>query len=161
MSQYVDNALYCLLFPKLLLPVSQGSNTLPVGTILPYVGDLSKIPHGWALCDGTNGTPNLTGRFLQGSNIVSAIGDFIEPGLPNITGTIGVDSSFIYNNGINLFSGPFQLFTTQYFGGGVSAGVGGKAVICKFNAAECSLIYGRSETVQPPAYTVFYIMRII
>lgn len=27
MSQYVDNALYCLLFPKLLLPVSQGSNT--------------------------------------------------------------------------------------------------------------------------------------
>ena len=80
---------------------SQGSNTLPVGTILPYVGDLSKIPHGWALCDGTNGTPNLTGRFLQGSNIVSAIGNFIEPGLPNITGTIGVDSSFAFNNGIN------------------------------------------------------------
>lgn len=26
LSQYVDNALYCLLFPKLLLPASQGSN---------------------------------------------------------------------------------------------------------------------------------------
>ena len=38
---------------KLLLPVSQGSNTLPVGTILPYIGALEKIPHGWALCDGT------------------------------------------------------------------------------------------------------------
>lgn len=146
---------------KLLLPVSQGSNILPVGTILPYVGDLSDIPHGWALCDGANGTPNLTGRFLQGSNIVSAIGNFIEPGLPNITGTIGVDSSFAYSNGINLFSGPFQLFTTQYFGGGVDAGAGGNAVICKFNAAVCSLIYGRSETVQPAAYTVYYIMRIM
>ena len=38
---------------------------MPVGTILPYVGELADIPRGWALCDGSNGTPDLTGRFLE------------------------------------------------------------------------------------------------
>lgn len=40
--------------------------SMPIGTILPYVGSLSNIPSGWRLCDGTNGTPNLKGMFLRG-----------------------------------------------------------------------------------------------
>lgn len=42
---------------------------MPVGTILPYVGDLSKIPHGWFLCDGSNGTPDLRDRFITGAGL--------------------------------------------------------------------------------------------
>ena len=58
------------------LPLSSpGSNTLPVGTILPYVGDLNKIPHGWALCDGTNGTPNLFDRFIVGAGLSYTLHD--------------------------------------------------------------------------------------
>lgn len=44
---------------------------MPSGTILPWWGDMSSIPSGFLLCDGTNGTPNLTGRTLIGSGIWS------------------------------------------------------------------------------------------
>lgn len=42
-------------------------NTLlgvPIGTIIMWNG--SSIPDGWALCDGSNGTPDLRGRFPLG-----------------------------------------------------------------------------------------------
>lgn len=36
------------------------------GTILMWAGTLSEIPDGWVLCDGNNGTPDLTDRFIKG-----------------------------------------------------------------------------------------------
>ena len=38
---------------------------LPSGIILSY--NSINVPAGWALCDGTNGTPNLLGRFILGA----------------------------------------------------------------------------------------------
>ncbi len=38
------------------------------GMITMWSGDITKIPPGWALCDGTNGTPDLRGRFVLGYN---------------------------------------------------------------------------------------------
>jgi microcystin-dependent protein len=38
--------------------------TFPVGGIILWSGTVAAIPTGWALCDGTNGTPNLTGKFV-------------------------------------------------------------------------------------------------
>lgn len=35
------------------------------GTILPWAG--GAVPRGWAICDGSNGTPDLRGRFLRGT----------------------------------------------------------------------------------------------
>lgn len=34
---------------------------LPIGMIIMWYGSLSNIPTGWALCDGTNGTPDMRG----------------------------------------------------------------------------------------------------
>jgi chemotaxis protein histidine kinase CheA len=39
----------------------------PVGTVMPYAGTAT-VPAGWRICDGTNGTPNLVGRFLMGTS---------------------------------------------------------------------------------------------
>jgi microcystin-dependent protein len=39
----------------------------PLLTIQAWSGLLVDIPNGWALCDGTLGTPNLTDKFLLGS----------------------------------------------------------------------------------------------
>ena len=39
----------------------------PVGIITMWSGAISNIPTGWALCDGNNGTPNLTDRFIVGA----------------------------------------------------------------------------------------------
>lgn len=40
---------------------------VPSGCILAWSGAVSAIPDGWLLCDGTNGTPDLRGRFLLGA----------------------------------------------------------------------------------------------
>lgn len=42
--------------------------SLPIGSILAYAGLLADIPTGWAICDGTNGTPDLTDSFVMGGS---------------------------------------------------------------------------------------------
>jgi hypothetical protein len=48
------------------------TNTFPVGGIIMWSG--STVPSGWALCDGTNGTPNLVDRFIMGAATAGATG---------------------------------------------------------------------------------------
>ena len=43
-------------------------NVVPNGVILMWSGSSTNIPDGWLLCDGSNGTPDLRGRFIIGSN---------------------------------------------------------------------------------------------
>ena len=38
-----------------------------VGEVRMFAGAVVDIPTGWALCDGNNGTPNLTNRFVIGA----------------------------------------------------------------------------------------------
>jgi microcystin-dependent protein len=38
----------------------------PSRTVLIWGGNLNDIPNGWALCNGTNDTPDLRGRFVLG-----------------------------------------------------------------------------------------------
>lgn len=38
---------------------------MPAGTIVMWSGRVEDIPTGWALCDGTRGTPNLLDRFVM------------------------------------------------------------------------------------------------
>jgi microcystin-dependent protein len=40
---------------------------VPKGFIGMWSGEIRDIPSGWALCDGKNGTPNLSGRFIVAS----------------------------------------------------------------------------------------------
>lgn len=42
-------------------------NFFPSGGIVMWNGSTSNIPSGWALCDGTNGTPDLRDRFIVGA----------------------------------------------------------------------------------------------
>lgn len=44
------------------------------GIIFLWYGSILSIPDGWALCDGTQGTPNLAGKF------VPCAGDTYNPG---------------------------------------------------------------------------------
>lgn len=40
---------------------------VPSGGIIMWSGHTSTIPSGWYLCNGSNGTPNLTNRFVMGA----------------------------------------------------------------------------------------------
>jgi microcystin-dependent protein len=52
-----------------------GFALIPFGTIVMWTG--STAPNGWALCDGTNGTPDLRGRFVlsqgQGAGLINRL----------------------------------------------------------------------------------------
>ncbi len=37
---------------------------VPSGAIIIWFGDSTNVPSGWVICDGNNGTPNLSGRFV-------------------------------------------------------------------------------------------------
>jgi hypothetical protein len=43
-------------------------DTIPRGVIVMWSGAADQIPAGWALCDGTNGTPNLRKKFIFGAD---------------------------------------------------------------------------------------------
>ncbi len=44
------------------------------GIISIWHGLLADIPDGWVLCDGTNGTPNLSTKFILGSIFDAEVG---------------------------------------------------------------------------------------
>lgn len=51
------------------------SGMVPVGGIVMYSGAFADIPDNWHLCDGTDGTPDLTDRFVFGTNTEGELGD--------------------------------------------------------------------------------------
>jgi hypothetical protein len=45
----------------------QWQGIVPIGGIIMWSGASSAIPENWALCNGTDGTPNLEGQFVIGA----------------------------------------------------------------------------------------------
>ena len=109
-------------------------------------------------CQSENGgmfkVPDLRSRFLEGAN--GNLGNTIEAGLPNITGyfysdVIGLEHPAGSGNAITMIKG--QRYDLQ---GGASAN---ELVGWQLDASRSSSIYGKSNTVQPPAISVNYIIR--
>ena len=141
---------------------------LPIGTIVAYSGDVSYIPDGWHLCDGTGGTPDLRNQFLMGAG-VNAKGDFVSAGLPNITGYLSTRST---GKVYDFDEGALKMEFMQPGAGildehNVDSDVVYLAPVAKdgyndfsFDASRSNPIYGNSTTVQPASYVVYYIMRV-
>lgn len=144
-----------------------------LGDIVPKIGGNPMEHEHLLLCDGSsfdttkyvllaelfpNGKlPDLNGRFLQGS---ATAGKMIEAGLPNITGSLALyvwyNADQLQNN--NIYSGAFHVTRVN------SSSVPSQATSStafynsqmNMNASLASNIYGKSNTVQPPSYTVKY-----
>jgi hypothetical protein len=56
---------------------SPAEDIIPVGAIVLYYGTSTTIPAGYAICDGTSGTPNLKGKFIMGA---SSSGELLTTG---------------------------------------------------------------------------------
>ena len=57
---------YKAVYFPVMQPIAQ--HLVPKGVINMWSGSPTSLPYGWALCDGTNGTPDLRGRFIVGYN---------------------------------------------------------------------------------------------
>ena len=154
------------------------------GMIFAFAGNT--LPDGYLLCDGSKvsrttykklfdviGTtygagdgsttftlPNLIGRFLEGS---SAAGSYREAGLPNITASKILRSAKdnMLENGWNGALGhDFATSSTKWYNQiAYEAGAEKNNSVLNFDASKSNAIYGASDTVQPPAVTMRYIIK--
>lgn len=147
---------------------------VPTGTILPFAGNT--VPEGFLACNGagisastysalyavigntyggdstTFNLPNAeSDKFLQGN---STPGTVKPAGLPNIIG----DLTVLRYNDKGTQTGAFKekIF---YKNSALNSGSACGRVDINFDASLSNSIYGNSETVQPPAVTVRYIIK--
>lgn len=106
--------------------------------------------------------PNLTGKFIQGSSMV---GTTVEAGLPNIIGASG-GCTWSQNdtNVENACNGAFTQLNLigngeHYAGVWDKEQLGLRRISAQFNASKSNAIYGKSDTVQPPALTMRYYIK--
>ena len=50
------------------------SSALPIGAIMIWSGTDANVPQGWAICNGSNGTPDLRDRFVIGAGGSLSVG---------------------------------------------------------------------------------------
>lgn len=155
-----------------------------VGTIIPFGGASDKIPQGFLLCNGSEvlktdyaelyavigdafGTasvntkfvlPDLRGKFAEGTPSGGTLGQSKSAGLPDITGTA---SGSLKWNELHSMSGAFKdspvISSNLVLNGGNNPTTGVYAL--DFKASKSNSIYGSSNTVQPPAVCVNYIIK--
>ncbi|MFP2925255.1 hypothetical protein ACLESO_08555 [Pyxidicoccus sp. 3LG] len=70
--------------------------TVPSGVILMWHGNPDTVPEGWAVCDGTNGTPDLRNRFIVGGGPGTNYAIAATGGLGEVT--LGVDQMPTHNH---------------------------------------------------------------
>ena len=133
---------------------------VPKGAIIMWSGNTASIPTGWALCDGTNGTPNLSGRFIVGYNS----GDSDYSAIGNIGGekthTLGA-SEIPSHYHVDGYAG---VNPTSTYGVATVGGIGNvntqNGTSVSNHALTSSTGGGGAHENRPPYYVLAYIMRI-
>ena len=133
----------------------------------PYLFDAIGTTYGEGDGNTTFNLPNLQDKFIEGAGI-NAVGTEKSAGLPNVTGQVGylkpIDSGN-YNQAINIKDGCFKdsknITTTpptQNVSGSTHDNTNKTGVIV-LDASLSNSIYGNSDTVQPPAICMNYIIK--
>lgn len=157
---------------------------VPSGAVIPFAG--STAPQGYLLCDGrevsradypylfdaigttygegdgstTFNLPNLQDKFVQGAG-ANAVGTEMSAGLPNITGV--TPDYFVGWYNAKSITGAIKLSASS---NSTTANISNnttptntKSMLLDFDASRSSSIYGNSDTVQPPAIVMNYIIK--
>jgi len=143
----------------------------PVGGIIMWSGSVASIPSGWALCNGSNGTPDLRNRFVVGAGstyAVNATGGSADAIVVSHTHTFSATTSsagshtHTINNGGSLSSAVSN--------GGVAGTVTPTSTINTTNAAgdHAHTISGTTASTGssgtnanlPPYYALAYIIKL-
>lgn len=124
--------------------LSNLQSVYPIGSLYIGVTDVCPIANLFGTWEKVS-----EGRVLQGAGDEQTVGETIEAGLPNITGSVTIGRG-------GYTSGVSGVFNGSSSGGGEWAGGSSSNGTCyiNFNASNSNSIYGNSDTVQPPAYLV-------
>jgi microcystin-dependent protein len=158
-----------------------GTALVPLGGIIMWSG--TTIPTGWALCNGSNGTPNLQDRFIVGAGsdryAVGATGGSANATLVshNHTGTTGGVSVDHYH----IFPGDDQLafangvagwsaLSNGSFGYDAVSGNRGGGQLWRTSGISENHVHGFGTSAEgssatnanlPPYYALAFIMRVL
>ena len=141
-----------------------GLGTVPVGAIVIWNGQSNKIPDGWALCNGNNGTPDLRNRFVVGA------GKSYKPGATGGNASYHLTTNHLPAHS-HLYAGDDDLVKVKPGNTGYSATSNIKETPGGFDAVSSSSgnarIYRTSAVGggvdidnRPPYYALCYIMRV-
>lgn len=119
---------------------------LPVGIIVQWSGSVDSIPAGFALCDGTRGTPDLRDKFVLGA------GGSYAPGDTGGSSRYSFSHTHKYSGST---SGGLGAHTTSGFGGSTSIAPGHTHTY----SGETDSALADVE-IMPPYYALAYIMRV-
>ena len=158
---------------------------VPIGCIMMWANNAQFVPPNWVRCDGTNDTPNLTGKFLKGSTTAGSTGGnstrkLTTANLPthnhtysgntgkepnhkhwmdtmptddrNLTGTGSRDQEY----GLVSDRGGYDQNTDTNAPGKWTSNNGGHAH--SFSGTTSSNGSGQSFSIEPPYYSIIYIM---
>lgn len=140
----------------------EGVGAVPKGSILMWSGNPAQLPAGWVLCDGTNGTPDLKGRFIVGYDPSDA-----DYNTPKKTGGQKVHALTVAEMPTHAHSGQtashsLSLKVTGSAGSthglAAAANWGTKDFVHKHSFTTASQGSGAAHENRPPYYVMAYIM---
>jgi len=147
---------------------------IPSGIIAMWSGAIANIPSGWALCNGSNGTPDLRDRFIVGA------GGAYSPGNTGGSNTVTLNVNQIpsHNHGAgNLNANTAGSHRHTYISGDSAVPGGGSTsgYVFDFSSKQTSSEGAHAHTVsgstasagggqahenRPPYYALAYIMKL-
>lgn len=169
------------------LPISDNSSKFvstewihklfPRGTILMFGGSASDIPEGWSICDGSNGTPNLIDKFIKSSTTAGDTGGDNEvtltiDNLPPHTHTVesGTVNTSTDGNHSHTYTSPVMGMSdnandrnvVESTGSGTTSSAGSHSHTIDLSSVVLSTVgLGEPIKIEPPYYTLLYIMKIV
>ena len=143
-------------------------NAIPAGTIIAY--NSTTPPNGWVLCDGSNGSPDLRGRFILGATTSSTNAPQLSSSLSSRTINIsgGLENVYLGLQNIPDHTHSGLISHTNSSAAAVDGNDGGAAGT-QSDVADWSTSTHASETNDtgnnlahenmPPYYVLIYIMK--
>lgn len=161
---------------------------VPIGTMLPYGG--GKISKGYLLCNGaslsrtefpelfeaigerwgsdsssTFKLPDGHRRFFEGTTVLSEVGDYVEAGVPNMSGVFTIRKSLLGETGESertVISGGGSVSVSEHSTTSScltanGAGVGSQRI--DIDASSVNPVYGASSTIQPASIRSLALIR--
>lgn len=178
-SKKLANTEFIQALASILVPIGVvqafAGNTVPDGWLLcdgsavsrtDYAELYAVIGDTYGAGDGTStfNLPDLIDKFVQGN---ATAGTVKSAGLPNITGSLTIRSA----DGFDVFVNSFTPATSALYGNVLETWAGAHSVLQSVTADPASVqqvnlsaqrnnaIYGNSNTVQPPALTMRYVIK--